>query len=94
MSSPLQRCPSCRSFVLAADASCPFCKSRMAIKGLVAVTAGVVTFIAGIGCAYGCPDATCGGGTGASTGTSTGTSGSTTSSSTGTGGSSDAGLDH
>lgn len=64
MAPRLKRCPSCRVHIFEDATACPFCASRMPVKGLVATAAGVVALVAGIGCAYGCPDAQCSGGTG------------------------------
>ncbi|MBK9262125.1 MAG: hypothetical protein IPM54_20265 [Polyangiaceae bacterium] len=60
----LKRCPSCRIHILEAATSCPFCSFRIPVKSIVATTAGVVALVAGIGCAYGCPDDQCSGGAG------------------------------
>jgi hypothetical protein len=51
----LRRCPSCKTHVLAEEASCPFCKVRFPVKAFLMATVGVVTFVSGIGCAYGGP---------------------------------------
>jgi hypothetical protein len=76
----LTRCSSCRTHILAGETTCPFCKVKLPLKGLLVATAGVVAFVSGIGCAYGCPDGQCGGG-GETTTSSSSAGGGTTSSS-------------
>jgi hypothetical protein len=78
--SSLTRCSSCHAHIFSGETSCPFCKVRLPLKGLLVATAGVVAFVSGIGCAYGCPDNQCGGGGETTTTTSAG--GGTTSSTT------------
>ncbi|HRI66554.1 MAG TPA: hypothetical protein PK156_20035 [Polyangium sp.] len=99
MASRLQRCPACRVHIFADATSCPFCSTHLPLKGIIATTVGVVTLIAGIGCAYGCPDNECVGGFGGAAGAGgaggESTTGSTSSGMAGAGGASinDAGTD-
>ncbi|HMY21108.1 MAG TPA: hypothetical protein PKA58_32520 [Polyangium sp.] len=88
MTARLHRCPSCRVHIFEDASTCPFCAARVPVKGIVAAAAGVVALVAGIGCAYGCPDAQCSGGTGGAAG-SGGEGGQTTM--TGSGGAAGAG---
>jgi hypothetical protein len=50
----LVRCPSCGIHVRPDSSRCPFCASpERSYKAALALSAGAVTFMAGIGCAYG-----------------------------------------
>lgn len=85
MTSRLERCSSCGVHIFKDATSCPFCSVRFPVKGLLTATAGVVALVAGIGCAYGCPDPQCSGGVGGTAGTG-GEGGKSTTTTTGSGG--------
>lgn len=58
----LTRCENCKVHVFADESRCPFCKGKRRVIGAkksLAVAAGAIAFMSGIGCAYGCPAGEC-----------------------------------